>query len=142
MATTELPLRPAATSADAASAADTPCPLPVDKLESFPNCYPAVNPFDVYRSHLTTLLHEVTGVDKAIIYPALQWTQSSDKGDLILAAPALRIKGKKPTELAEEWVAKVGLIFFSFLFFSRFAELVAVGSIYHQHSTRMGSPAQ
>ncbi|KEZ45425.1 Arginine--tRNA ligase, cytoplasmic [Scedosporium apiospermum] len=106
MATTELPLRPAATSADAASAAETPSPLPVDKLESFPNCYPAVNPFDVYRSHLTTLLHEVTGVDKAIIYPALQWTQSSDKGDLILAAPALRIKGKKPAELAEEWVAK------------------------------------
>ncbi|PKS10138.1 hypothetical protein jhhlp_001888 [Lomentospora prolificans] len=106
MATTELPLRPAARPADAAEGAGVLDSLPVDKLESYPNCYPAVNPVDVYRSHLTTLLHDVTGVDKAIIYPALQWTQSSDKGDLILAAPALRVKGKKPTELAEEWVAK------------------------------------
>lgn len=125
MATTELPLRPAPT-AEASSAADTPSPLPVDKLDAYPNCYPAVNPVDVYRSHLTTLLHDVTGVDKAIIYPALQWTQSSDKGDLILATPALRVKGKKPNELAEEWVSKVsfldyelGLHGFSFLpFFS------------------------
>ncbi|SPO04574.1 probable arginyl-tRNA synthetase, cytosolic [Cephalotrichum gorgonifer] len=93
MATTELPLRPKA------------APLPVEKLDAYPNCYPEVNPIDVYRSHITTLLKDVTGVDTSIIYPALQWTQSLDKGDLILATPALRIKGKKPTELAEEWAA-------------------------------------
>jgi arginyl-tRNA synthetase len=79
---------------------DTPLP-------KYPNCYPEVNPVDVYRAHLTSILTEVTGVDAAVIYPALQWTQTLEKGDLVLPVPALRIKGKKPNELAEEWVAKV-----------------------------------
>ncbi|KAF6827798.1 arginyl-tRNA synthetase, partial [Colletotrichum plurivorum] len=80
--------------------------LSIGKLESFPGCYPDVNPVDIYRSHITSLLHDVTGVDKPIIYNALQWTQSLDKGDLVLAVPGLRIKGKKPAELSEEWLAK------------------------------------
>lgn len=73
----------------------------------YPTCHPEINPFDVYRAHLTDLLHDVTGVDASIIYPVLQWTQSLDKGDLVLPIPALRLKGKKPNELGEEWVAKV-----------------------------------
>lgn len=83
--------------------------LSLGKLESFPGCYPDVNPVDVYRSHITTMFHEVTGVEKSIIYNALQWTQSLDKGDMVLAVPALRIKGKKPAELSEEWLPKVSL---------------------------------
>ncbi|OWO99033.1 hypothetical protein B2J93_6610 [Marssonina coronariae] len=76
-------------------------------LPKYPNCYPEVNPVDIYRAHLTSILTGVTGVDAAIIYPALQWTQTLEKGDLVLPVPALRVKGKKPQELAEEWVAKV-----------------------------------
>jgi hypothetical protein len=87
-----------------------------DKLESldvseplpkYPNCFPEVNPVDIYRSHLSSILTKVTGVDANIIYPALQWTQTLEKGDLVLPVPALRVKGKKPNELAEEWVSKV-----------------------------------
>ncbi|KAG8166007.1 hypothetical protein KVR01_004559 [Diaporthe batatas] len=74
--------------------------------EKFPNCYPETNPVDVYRAHLTNVLHEVTGVDPKIIYPAIQWTQGLDKGDLIVAAPALRVRGKKPDELVKEWEEK------------------------------------
>ena len=106
MATTELPIRPRPAADPEAAVATVSPPLPVE-LEKFPECYPAVNPMDVYRSHITTLMHGVTGVEPAIIYRAIQWTQSLDKGDMILAAPALRIKGKKPAELAEEWAAKV-----------------------------------
>ncbi|TDZ61811.1 Arginine--tRNA ligase [Colletotrichum trifolii] len=80
--------------------------LSISKLESFPGCYPDVNPVDIYRSHITSLLHHVTGVEKTIIYNALAWTQSLDKGDLVLAVPALRIKGKKPAELTAEWLEK------------------------------------
>jgi arginyl-tRNA synthetase len=76
-------------------------------LKKYPNCYPEINPVDVYRAHLTEILTEVTGVDAAIIYPALQWTQTLEKGDLVLPVPALRVKGKKPPELAAEWVEKV-----------------------------------
>lgn len=76
-------------------------------LASYPNCYPQVNPVDVYRAHITTILADVTGVDPAIIYQALQWTQTLEKGDLVLPVPALRVKGKKPDELAKEWAEKV-----------------------------------
>ena len=81
--------------------------LSVLPLPQYPNCYPEVNPVDVYRAHLTSLLAEVTGVDSAIIYPALQWTQKLELGDLVLPVPALRVKGKKPQELAAEWIEKV-----------------------------------
>lgn len=81
--------------------------LSVASLPKYPNCYPEVNPVDIYRAHLTEILTKVTGVDAAIIYPALQWTQTLEKGDLVLPVPALRVKGKKPPELAAEWVEKV-----------------------------------
>ncbi|ERS98653.1 arginine-tRNA ligase [Sporothrix schenckii ATCC 58251] len=71
----------------------------------YPNCHPDTNPFDLYRAHLTNVLTKVTGVDASLVYPALQWTTGLDKGDLILATPALRVKGKKPDALAAEWVA-------------------------------------
>lgn len=78
-----------------------------DKLESFPNSYPELNPTDVYRAHITSILADITGADKSIIYPQLQWTMTLDKGDLILPVAALRIKGKKPQDLALEWAEKV-----------------------------------
>jgi hypothetical protein len=80
-----------------------------ESLHKYPNCHPEVNPVDVYRAHLTSILTELTGVDAAIVYPALAWTQTLEKGDLVLPVPALRVKGKKPTELAEEWAGKVRL---------------------------------
>ena len=80
------------------------------KLPKYPNCYPEYNPTDVYRAHLTEILTKLTGVEASILYPALQWTQTLEKGDLVLPVPALRIKGKKAPELtalAEEWCANV-----------------------------------
>ncbi|KXX81834.1 Arginine--tRNA ligase, cytoplasmic [Madurella mycetomatis] len=75
--------------------------------DKYPNCHPEINPFDLYRAHLANILAGVTGVDHKIIYPSLAWTQSLDKGDLVLPAPALRVKGgKKPDELAKEWADK------------------------------------
>ncbi len=76
-------------------------------LESYPNCYPELNPTDVYRAHITSILADITGADKSIIYPNLQWTMTLDKGDLILPVAALRIKGRKPQDLAVEWAEKV-----------------------------------
>ncbi|KAL1873474.1 hypothetical protein VTK73DRAFT_922 [Phialemonium thermophilum] len=74
--------------------------------KKYPNCHPDVNPFDFYRAHLTKVLHDITGVDDQIIYPNLQWASVLEKGDFILAAPSLRVKGKKPDELAQEWADK------------------------------------
>lgn len=82
-------------------------------LPNYPNCHPDVNPVDIYRAHLTNIMAEVTGVDTSIVYPALQWVQTLDMGDLVLAVPALRVKGKKPDVLAAEWAAKVRQLPFS-----------------------------
>lgn len=81
--------------------------LSVSPLPKFPNCRPEINPVDIYRAHLTTILTEITGVDAKIVYPALQWTQTLEMGDMVLPIPALRIKGAKPDQLAKEWTEKV-----------------------------------
>ncbi|KAF2807160.1 arginyl-tRNA synthetase [Mytilinidion resinicola] len=74
----------------------------LDTVPQAPNTFPALNPFDVYRSHITELLAKASGIDAKIIYPALQWTQTLEKGDLCIPVPALRVKGKKPAEFAVE----------------------------------------
>jgi arginyl-tRNA synthetase len=82
---------------------------PVD--DSFPGCYPLYNPLDAYRVHLSNVLAKVSGVDAKKIYPSLHRTQTLDRGDLMLAVPALGVKGKKPQELAAEWAAAVSGMF-------------------------------
>lgn len=50
----------------------------------FPDCFPSLNPVDVYRAHIAEKLGEVTGIEPEKIYPRLQWTNTLDKGDLVL----------------------------------------------------------
>ena len=83
--------------------------LGIPEPPSFPNSYPALNPVDIYRAHLVECLAPITGADPTVIYNALAWTQTLEKGDLILPAPALRIKGKKPDEIANSIVEQVKL---------------------------------
>lgn len=66
----------------------------------FVNSQPERNPVDIYRAHLTELIAPLVGADPKVVYPALQWTQTLDKGDLVLPVPALRLKGKNPSEIA------------------------------------------
>jgi hypothetical protein len=81
--------------------------LGISKVPQEPNTYPALNPVDIYRSHITELLAPLAGVENKIVYNALQWTAVLEKGDLVLAVPALRLKGKKPPEIALELSEKV-----------------------------------
>lgn len=75
---------------------------------TYPKSYPTLNPVDIYREHIAEQLASITGVGAPEIFTKLQWTQTQDKGDLMLPVPALRIKGKKPNELATDWAEKVG----------------------------------
>lgn len=77
---------------------------------TFATAHPDVNLLDVYRAHLATILSEITTVAKDAIYPAAMWTQSLDKGDFVLAVPALRVKGAVPADLAAAWQAQVGKV--------------------------------
>lgn len=82
--------------------AQTLATLGLDSVPQEPNTYPALNPFDVYRSHITELLSQVSGVDKKVIYPTLAWTAKPEHGDLQLAVPALRLKKKDMKAFAQE----------------------------------------
>lgn len=75
--------------------------------EKYPQAHPEINPLDLYRAHLSNVLAGISGVDTQIIYPAINWTTGLDKGDFVLAVPALRIKGQKPDALATKWAEEV-----------------------------------
>ncbi|KAL7820487.1 arginyl-tRNA synthetase [Trichoderma aethiopicum] len=71
--------------------------------QKYPQAHPEINPLDLYRAHLSNVLAGISGVDSQIVYPAINWTTGLDKGDFVLAVPALRIKGQKPDALATKW---------------------------------------
>ncbi|KAF1958073.1 arginyl-tRNA synthetase [Byssothecium circinans] len=78
----------------------------LDKVPAEPNTYPAHNAFDLYRSHITELLSQASGIDHKIIYPTLGKTVKSEHGDLQLAVQALRQKRKDMPEFAKELADK------------------------------------
>jgi len=80
-----------------------------EQITKFPDSNPESNPVDIFRCYIAEILAKISGVDSALIYPALEWTNQFEKGDLILAVPRLRVKGKAPAELAKEWAEKVYL---------------------------------
>ncbi|EWC47327.1 cytoplasmic arginine--tRNA ligase [Drechslerella stenobrocha 248] len=74
-----------------------------DPLPKFDAASVTTNPIDIFRSYVAEEMSKITGVNRELLYPALEWTQNMEKGDLILAVPRLRIKGD-PKALAAEWV--------------------------------------
>lgn len=69
----------------------------------FQGSFPHYNTIDVLRNYITQELSKISGVDSSIIFPALEWTNTLDRGDLLIPIPRLRIKGANPQELAETW---------------------------------------
>lgn len=83
----------------------------MDKLSiktppSFENSHPDVNVVDLMRNYISDELSKISGVDSSLIFPALEWTNTPDRGDLLIPVPRLRIKGANPKELATEWASK------------------------------------
>ena len=79
----------------------------ISSVPSFPNAFPTHNPVDIYRAHLASVIAPIANVAPEIVYPALQWPPTLDKGDLTLPVPALRLKNKKPDELAKQLAENV-----------------------------------
>ncbi|KKK13606.1 arginyl-tRNA synthetase [Aspergillus ochraceoroseus] len=77
------------------------------ETSKFANCYPSLNPVDIYREHIAEKLGAAAGIEPEKIYTRLQWTNSLDKGDLVLPVPSLQIK-KNPQELCKELAEKFG----------------------------------
>ena len=64
------------------------------------------NPYDTFRTHISDLIAPIVNKEPSEIIPALQWTQTLDKGDLMLPVPALRLKGRKPADISAEIIDK------------------------------------
>jgi len=75
-------------------------------LPAYSGAFPSINPVDIFRCVITEELAKITELDASLIYPAIEWTSTLDKGDLILAVPRLRVKGS-PAEKAASWAAAV-----------------------------------
>jgi arginyl-tRNA synthetase len=75
-------------------------------LPAYSGAFPSINPVDIFRCVITEELAAITKLDASLIYPALEWTSTLEKGDLVLAVPRLRVKGS-PTEIASSWAAAV-----------------------------------
>lgn len=56
-----------------------------DKNSKFQDCFPSLNPIDIYREYIAEELAKVSGVDAEKIFPRIAWTATLEKGDLSLA---------------------------------------------------------
>ena len=74
-------------------------------LSVYNGAVPSINPVDIFRCVITEELAKITELDASLIYPALEWTSTLEKGDLILAVPRLRVSA--PAEKAASWAAAV-----------------------------------
>ncbi|KAI9024280.1 hypothetical protein CLU79DRAFT_746434 [Phycomyces nitens] len=63
---------------------------------------PSTNPLDAFRNLIAVKLAEISKVDRALIYDALDAPRQLEHGDFAVALPRLRVKGN-PTALAKTW---------------------------------------
>ncbi|KAL6950003.1 hypothetical protein ACO0QE_000672 [Hanseniaspora vineae] len=81
-------------------------------LKVAPNSYPKENVIDFYRNYIAEQLSKITEIDSSIIFPALEWTNTLVKGDLLIPVPRI-LRGKKgvnPQEIAKEWSEKLNAL--------------------------------
>lgn len=73
----------------------------------FPSSNPEQNPADIYRSYISEELSRVSGAPRDVCYQGLERPVGSlEGGDLRVPIPRLRIKGRKPNEMAAEFAEK------------------------------------
>ncbi|GCE98152.1 hypothetical protein ZYGM_002562 [Zygosaccharomyces mellis] len=81
--------------------------LSINDPPVFEGSHPEANVVDLMRNYVADELSKVSGVDSKQIYPALEWTNTLDRGDLLIPVPRLvRQKGINPREIAQEWAEK------------------------------------
>lgn len=68
--------------------------------------FPDVNVVDLFRNYISQELSKIADIKPELIYEALEWTNTLERGDLLIPVPRLRIKGANPKDLATEWAEK------------------------------------
>lgn len=73
------------------------------------------NPQDILRAYLANTVQKVVDCDRAVAYDAIQPSNSTGSGDLVLVSPRLRLHGVKPKDLVSDLVHKVGVFAFGYV---------------------------
>ncbi|CVK84655.1 related to arginyl-tRNA synthetase, cytosolic [Fusarium mangiferae] len=71
---------------------DTPIP-------EYPGADVVHNPQDIFRAYLADIIQKLLGCDKQIAYDAIQTSNITGMGDLIVVAPKLRLRDTRPEDL-------------------------------------------
>ncbi|KAF5603052.1 arginyl-tRNA synthetase [Fusarium pseudocircinatum] len=71
---------------------DTPIP-------EYPGADIVHNPQDIFRAYLADIIQKLLGCDKQIAYDAIQTSNITGMGDLIVVAPKLRLRDTRPEDL-------------------------------------------
>ncbi|SCU98445.1 LAFA_0G17964g1_1 [Lachancea sp. 'fantastica'] len=80
--------------------------MSIEEPKPLEGSFPEQNVVDLMRNYVSGELSKISGVSTDLIYPALEWTNTLDRGDLLIPVPRLRIKGANPKDLAVEWAEK------------------------------------
>ncbi|KAM0441055.1 hypothetical protein ACHAPT_000360 [Fusarium lateritium] len=79
---------------------DTPMP-------EFPGTNIVTNPQDIFRVYLADTLQKLVDCDRSVAYEAIQQSNVTGQGDLVIVSPRLRLKGIKPKDLVLDLAHKV-----------------------------------
>ncbi|KAJ4271336.1 hypothetical protein NW762_000038 [Fusarium torreyae] len=79
---------------------DTPVP-------EFPGADIVHNPQDIFRVYLADLLQKLLDCDRLVAYDAIQTSNITGMGDLVVVAPRLRLKGVKAEDLVTDLAQKL-----------------------------------
>lgn len=79
---------------------DTPVP-------EFPGGDIVHNPQDIFRAYLADTLQKLVEVDRVVAYDAIQPSNMTGMGDLVIVSPRLRLKDIKPKDLVSDLAHRV-----------------------------------
>ncbi|TVY71037.1 Arginine--tRNA ligase [Fusarium oxysporum f. sp. cubense] len=79
---------------------DTPIP-------EFPGADIVHNPQDIFRVYLADTLEKLLHCDRMVAYDAIQTSNVTGMGDLVIVAPRLRLKDVKPEDLVKDLLQKL-----------------------------------
>ncbi|KAF4977536.1 hypothetical protein FDECE_18345, partial [Fusarium decemcellulare] len=79
---------------------DTPMP-------EFPGANTVTNPQDIFRVYLADTLQKLVDCDRLVAYEAIQPSNVTGGGDLVIVSPRLRLKDVKPKDLVNDLAHKL-----------------------------------
>jgi arginyl-tRNA synthetase len=79
---------------------DTPIP-------EYPGADIVHNPQDIFRVYLADTIQKLTNCDRLIAYDAIQTSNVTGMGDLVVVAPRLRLKDVNNEDLAKDLLQNV-----------------------------------